>query len=84
MDRAPEEMLAQIHGEVAQGISELINSDHPNSKVKGLELALKFLKDNHITTQIGASPETERLAALAHDTTREDLEKLMQFTPDDA
>lgn len=83
MGRASEELLAMIHGEVAAGIKDLIRSDDPREKTKGIEMALRFLKDNGITARMEASPETKALADMAHNTAREDLEKLMKLTPDD-
>ena len=83
MARASEEFLGDIHGMVAYGIRELITSGDPREMQRGIEMGMRFLKDNNITTQIQASPETQQLMAVADDTTRESLEKLMREVPVD-
>lgn len=83
MARASEEFLGDIHGMVAHGIKKLIMSGDPREMQRGIEMGLRFLKDNSITAQIEASPETQQLMAIADDTTRESLEKLMREVPVD-
>ena len=83
MARASEEILANIHSMVANGIKELIHSEDPREMQRGLELGLKFLKDNNITTRVEASEPTRSLADVVHKTTPEDLERLMRLTPSD-
>lgn len=83
MARASDDFLGDIHGMVAFGIRQLIESGDPREMQRGIEMGMKFLKDNSITTQVSASPETQQLMAVADDTTRESLEKLMREVPVD-
>lgn len=41
--------LDDLHGRVAREIKNLMDHEQTNLKVKGIELALKFLKDNNVT-----------------------------------
>lgn len=80
MSRASEALLAQIHGLVGQEIVSLLHSDDPRERIAGLDRAMRFLKDNNITTTLEAStPIQEIRAALP---THEELERLMTMTPD--
>ena len=80
MSRASEELLAQIHGLVADEIKEMLRSDDPKERIAGLDRAMKFLKDNAITATLGsATPINEIKNALP---TPEELERLMLMTPD--
>ena len=47
--KASREALEDLHGRVAREIKNLMNHEQTNLKVKGIELALKFLKDNNVT-----------------------------------
>jgi hypothetical protein len=47
--KAGREALDSLHGRVAQEIKNLMDQEHMGLKVKGIELALKFLKDNNVT-----------------------------------
>lgn len=80
MSRASEEILAQIHGLVADEIKAMLESDDLKIRVAGLDRAMKFLKDNQITSTLAdPTPISAIQQALP---TREELEKLMTMTPD--
>ena len=83
MARASEDALANLHGQVALTIQEMMVDPDPVERRRGTELALKFLKDNSITTALESSQNTQALVQHIDATTREDLERLMAQTPDD-
>ena len=84
MSRATEDLLASLHNEAANGILELLQDENPNVRAQGLGLAIRFLKDNGITAQLEASDGLKEIQAQmrASIPTREELESLMQLTPD--
>jgi hypothetical protein len=81
--RASEDFLAQLHQEVARRLHEMIGSEDPREAQAALSQAIKFLKDNAIT----ATVENKDLETLSESTreklpTMEELERMMQLTPD--
>lgn len=80
MGRASEELLAALHGEVGDAIKDMIQSSDPREKVKGIELGIRFLKDNQITATVEASTSIEAIRNAMPKP--EDLERLMTMTPD--
>jgi hypothetical protein len=80
MGRASEELLAQIHGEVGAAIKELIQSPDPRERLKGIEMGMKFLKDNSITATVQANTSLHDIRQAMP--TADDLERLMTMTPD--
>ena len=81
--RASEDFLALLHQEVARKLHEMIASEDPKEAQAALSQAIKFLKDNAIT----ATVETKELDTLSEATrdklpTMEELERMMQLTPD--
>jgi len=84
MGRASEDSLAEIHKMVADGIRQLIESEEPGDSVRGLQMAMRFLKDNSIT----ATPRNDGIASLKETIkqklpTAEELDKLMRLSPSD-
>jgi hypothetical protein len=80
VSRASEELLAQIHGLVGHEIVSLLHSEDPRERVAGLDRAMRFLKDNNITSTIEASVPLQDIKAAMP--TTEELERLMTMTPD--
>lgn len=80
MSRASEALLAQIHGLVGAEIVSLLHSDDPRERIAGLDRAMKFLKDNNITSVVEASVPLQQIQEAMP--TAEELERLMQMTPD--
>ena len=81
--RASEDFLALLHQEVARQLHERIASENPRVAEAALSQAIKFLKDNAIT----ATVENKELETLSESTknklpTMEELERMMQLTPD--
>lgn len=80
MSRASEDFLAQIHGLVGESIKEMLQSDDPRERIAGVDRAMRFLKDNNITTTIEASVPIQDIRDAMP--TPEELERLMTMTPD--
>lgn len=80
MSRASEALLAQIHGLVGQEIVSLLHSDDPRERIAGLDRAMRFLKDNNITSTLDASVPIQQIHASLP--SHEELERLMTMTPD--
>jgi hypothetical protein len=80
MSRASEALLAQIHGLVGQEIVSLLHSDDPRERIAGLDRAMRFLKDNNITSTIEASVPIQQIQDSLP--SHEELERLMTMTPD--
>lgn len=78
--RASEDFLAGIHGLVAESIRTLLQSDDPRDVKEGINMGMKFLRDNNITTTIDASPDLGQIEKLMPSAA--ELEKLMTMTPD--
>lgn len=80
MTRASEDFLGSIHAMVGQEIADMLQDPDPRQRMQGVNLALKYLKDNNITAQIEASaPMVDVANALP---SPEQLERLMSMTPD--
>lgn len=80
MARASEDLLATLHGLVGSKIKDMLNSGDPREIRDGINLALKFLKDNNITATLdAATPLADIQAALP---SAAELERLMTLTPD--
>lgn len=80
MSRASEDLLASLHGLVGDRIKDMLQSDDPREVRDGINLGIKFLKDNNITATLDAStPLADIQAALP---SPEELERLMSLTPD--
>lgn len=78
--KATAQQLDNLHGRVAEEITNLLNVDHPGMKIKGIELALKFLKDNHVSeSSIEPVRVTEIRAMLP---SAEELEEMERALPD--
>ena len=80
MSRASEELLGELHGLVAHRIKDLMLSEDPRESAKGIEFALKMLRDNSITASIDVSTPLSDIQNLMPKA--EELEKLMTMTPD--
>lgn len=80
MGRASEDLLATLHGLVGTRIKDMLNSDDPREMREGINLALKFLKDNNITATLDASTPLEDIRAALPSAA--ELERLMTMTPD--
>jgi hypothetical protein len=69
---------------VADGIRTLIESEDAGDSMRGLSMAMRFLKDN----QISCTPRNDGIAALKETIksklpTAEELDKLMRLSPSD-
>jgi len=80
MSRASEDLLAQLHGLVGYELMQQLRSDDPRERLAAVDRALKFLKDNNITSTVEASVPLQDIRAAMP--TAEELEKLMSLTPD--
>jgi len=80
MSRASEDFLAGIHGLVAESIRELLQSPDPRDIKEGINMGMRFLKDNGITASIDASPDLSHIHQMMP--SAQELEKLMSMTPD--
>ena len=80
MSRASEDLLAQLHGMVGYELMQQLRSDDPRERLAAVDRALKFLKDNNITSTVEASVPLQDIRAAMP--TAEELEKLMSLTPD--
>lgn len=59
---------------------QMLQSDDPRDVREAINQAMKFLKDNNITTSIDASPALANIERLLP--SADELEKLMTMTPD--
>lgn len=80
MTRASEDFLGSIHALVGEEIRDMLQDIDPRQRREGVQLALKFLKDNNITAQIEASEPLANIASSLPSAA--ELEKLMSMTPD--
>lgn len=80
MTRASEDFLGSIHALVGEEIRDMLQDVDPRQRREGVQLALKFLKDNNITAQIEASEPLANIASSLP--TAAELEKLMTMTPE--
>lgn len=80
MTRASEDFLGSIHALVGQEIRDMLQDVDPRQRREGVQLALKFLKDNNITAQIEASEPLANIASSLPSAA--ELEKLMTMTPE--
>ena len=80
MTRASEDFLGSIHALVGQEIRDMLQDVDPRQRREGVQLALKFLKDNNITAQIEASEPLANIASSLPSAA--ELEKLMSMTPE--
>ena len=79
MTRASEDFLGSIHALVGEEIRDMLQDVDPRQRREGVQLALKFLKDNNITAQIEASEPLANIASSLPSAA--ELEKLMTMTP---
>lgn len=80
MARASEDFLGSIHALVGEEIRDMLTDVDPRQRREGVQLALRFLKDNNITAQLEASPP---MASMVNSLpSAAELEKLMTMTPD--
>lgn len=78
--KATAQQLDILHGRVAEEIATLLDQEHMGMRVKGIELALKFLKDNHVSeSSIEPVRVTEIRAMLP---SAEELEEMERALPD--
>ena len=80
MTRASEDFLGSIHALVGEEIRDMLQDVVPRQRREGVQLALKFLKDNNITAQIEASEPLANIASSLPSAA--ELEKLTTMTPD--
>ena len=80
MPRASEDFLGSIHALVGEEIRDMLQDVDPRQRREGVQLALKFLKDNNITAQIEASEPLANIASSLPSAA--ELEKLMTMTPE--
>lgn len=59
MAKATEDRLAELHAKVAEKLMEMIES--PEATPQDLAQAIKFLKDNSVTADIGFSKPLKEL-----------------------
>jgi Fe2+ or Zn2+ uptake regulation protein len=65
---------------VGYELMQQLRSDDPRERLAAVDRALKFLKDNNITSTVEASVPLQDIRAAMP--TAEELEKLMSLTPD--
>ncbi len=80
MTRASEDFLGSIHALVGEEIRDMLQDVDPRQRREGVQLALKFLKDNNITAQIEASEPLANIASSLPSAA--ELERLMTMTPE--
>lgn len=80
MSRASEDLLAQLHGLVGFELIEQLQSEDPKTRIAAVDRAMRFLKDNNITSSVEASVPLQTIQANLP--TADELEKLMTMTPD--
>ena len=80
MSRATEDFLAGIHGLVAEQIRVLLQSPDPREVKEGINMGMRFLRDNNITATVDTSPDLNQINSLLP--SAQELEKLMTMTPD--
>ena len=80
MSRSSEDLLAQLHGLVGRELLDQLNADDATARLSAVDRAMKFLRDNNITSTLDApTPLADIQQAIP---TTEELEKLMTMTPD--
>lgn len=65
---------------VADELKTMLESDDDKVRMAGIDRAMKFLKDNNITSTLEASTPLQDIHKAMP--TAAELEKLMQLTPD--
>ena len=80
MTRASEDFLGSIHALVSQEIRDMLTDVDPRQRREGVQLALKFLKDNNITATVDNSAPIAQIKDLLP--TKDELEALMHMTTD--
>jgi hypothetical protein len=84
MARAADEFLGDIHGMVAKEIKNMIQSEDPDERKLGLQLALRMLKENNITaTEANPAMGALKASVQAKLPTAEELNRLMKLSPAD-
>jgi hypothetical protein len=78
--RADDSTMSDLHGQTAHEISRFLKYGTPRAKLAAIDKAIKFLKDNSITTTLGRSKGLQKVADALPSV--EDLEALMRLTPD--
>ena len=80
MSRASEDLLAQLHGLVGYELVEQLQSEDPKTRIAAVDRAMRFLKDNNITSTVEASVPLQTIQSNLP--SADELEKLMTMTPD--
>ena len=80
MSRASEDLLAQLHGLVGYELVEQLQSEDPKTRIAAVDRAMRFLKDNNITSTVEASVPLQTIQTNLP--SADELEKLMTMTPD--
>ena len=80
MSRCPEDLLGELHLMVGFELRDQLNADEPQARLAAVDRAMRFLRDNNITSTLDApTPLADIQQAIP---TTEELEKLMTMTPD--
>ena len=80
MSRASEDLLALLPGLVGHELIEQLHSEDPKKRIYAVDRAMRFLKDNNITSTVEASVPLQTIQANLP--TADEIEKLMTRTPD--
>ena len=80
MSRSTEDLLAQLHGMVGRELLDQLDAEDPRERLAAVDRAMKFLRDNNITSTVEASVPLQDIRASMP--TADELEKLMHLTPD--
>ena len=80
MSRSTEDLLAQLHGMVGRELLDQLHAEDPRERLAAIDRAMKFLRDNNITSTVEASVPLQDIRSSMP--TADELEKLMQLTPD--
>ena len=78
--KASEDTLDDLHGQTAHEIHRFLKYGTTRLKLAAIDKAIKFLKDNSITTTIGMSPRLKKVEDALPSV--DELEALMRLTPD--
>lgn len=79
--RADDDTMSALHGQTAHEITRFLKYGTPRAKLAVIDKAIKFLKDNSITTVIGRSKNLKKMEESLPSV--EELEALMKLTPGD-
>jgi hypothetical protein len=78
--RADDDTMGDLHGRTAHEIARFLKYGTPRARLAAIDKAIKFLKDNSVTSTIGRSRSLQKVADSLPSV--DELEALMRLTPD--